>query len=727
MSDKRWMCRRPWLGTEPRVSGRMNCRTVFDPEAHTRTESGVIFLAALMTLVLVTVLQADEFRLFEPISPAGATKTLHFPPKQRVGWLSVEPESGPVWDPKMVRLRVGDDSWALTAVARGDVVLPAGRNIELRVMLEPRPQDIAKMPARKVQKLVTDRLHPYPSDLSGLAGLDANDLCQLCINFVAKRTDADRLLEPIRRLTGLQMLKLSGTGLTDRGMEHLGALRSLRALELDGEHSVGNAGLAVLKELPVLEYLALGTGVTDLGLKTVGQLKNLRWLRVRTGRIWGPGLAELANLPRLECLCIAGSGPFTDRHVRYLEGLTHLKSLTFWGVGSALTDASLASIGKLKNLEALHFVRTNPSFTAAGVARLEGLKQLKRIDFAQSRLGAARGRQDETVRRLTVALPHLESLQMIGPVTAQGMKALGTLRNLKRLHVALKDPKSGYRGPTGVSYLAGLTSLEDLYLEGGRALSDQDLIHLESLTNLKNLRIGARNVTDRGLATIGKLRQLESVSLMRSSVTKGGLNQLRGLTNLRNLDVSRHSKAGVSAALGELTMDLTGMKNLERLHIHGFSLQDADLACLASLRSLKDVSIQGGSLPAVSLRHLKGLPELNSLYIGGLSDARAEDLSVLGSLPSLGNLTLAGSIPDAALAGLGNLRSGWSLTVKTDKFIRAETIADLKQRLSATDYEYVHIQALPTKPQPRTIQPRQRRAAPKPHRTNRQRQRLRRP
>ena len=585
---------------------------------------------------------------------------------------------------------------------------------------------MAKMPARHVQDLIADRIHQDPCDLSGLARLDANDLFRLSIGFTTPGADADRLLEPIRRLTGLQMLSLNSTGLTHRGMKHLRALRSLRALALSREPTVGNAGLVVLKDLPALEYLDLDTQVTDVGLKTIGQLKNLRWLRLHTGRIWGPGLAELAHLPRLERLCIVGSGPFSDRHVRYLEGLTHLKSLTFWGVGSSLTDAGLASIGKLESLEALYFIRTDPSFTAAGVARLEGLKHLKTIDFAQSQMGSGRHREDETVRQLTAALPHLESLKMMGPVTAEGMKALGTLRNLKCLHIGLRDHRSGYRGSTGVSHLAGLTSLEELYLGGGRALSDRDLIHLKPLTGLKDLTIRGRNVTDRGLAIIGKLRQLESLNL-NGSVTRGGLSQLRGLTNLRNLTVGVSSQAKKYATVGELTMDLSGMKNLRSLRLKYFSFEDADLACLASLRSIEDISIQGGyaqprSFPAVSLRHLEGLPKLNFLYIGGLSGAQAEDLLVLGTLPSLGNLTLAGSISDAALAGLGNLRSGWSLTVKTDQFIRAETIADLKQRLSATDYDYVHIQALPTKPQPRTIQPRQRRAAPKPPRSNRQRQ-----
>ncbi len=177
--------------------------------------------------------------------------------------------------------------------------------------------------------------------------------------LMAKGPAEERVFEPVSRLTGLQVLQLHGTGITDKGMECLRPLRSLRALEFSQEPFVGNRGLAVLKDLPNLEYLDLDKGVTDAGLKHVGQVKSLRWLRLRTGRIWGPGLAELAHLPCLERLCIWGSDQqFSDRHIQYLEGLTHLKSLTLWAMADGLTDASLASIGKLKNLEELHFIRT---------------------------------------------------------------------------------------------------------------------------------------------------------------------------------------------------------------------------------------------------------------------------------------------------------------------------------------------------------------------------------
>ncbi len=165
-------------------------------------------------------------------------------------------------------------------------------------------------------------------------------------------------------------------------MEYLKDLHSLRALEFGGESSIGNQGLAVLKDLPNLEYLELDTAATDAGFKYLGQLPHLRWLSMRTGRFWGPGLAELAHLPRLERLCLHGTTPISDRHLQYLEGLTHLKSLTLWGVADPLTDASLASIGKLKDLEELYFIITAPQFTPAGLVHLKNLKNFRKVDFS---------------------------------------------------------------------------------------------------------------------------------------------------------------------------------------------------------------------------------------------------------------------------------------------------------------------------------------------------------
>ncbi len=249
---------------------------------------------------------------------------------------------------------------------------------------------LAALPPREYKFYVADRCRQDPLDLSGLSALEPNDLYCLAVYSLVRRADADRsVLEPIRHLTGLKILRLHGTGVTDKGMEYLRELRSLRALEFS-EPLIGNQGLAVLKDLPHLEYLDLDTGATDEGFKHLGQFPSLRWLRIRTGRIWGPGLAELAHLPRLERLCIHGNSPLSDRHLQYLEGLTHLKSLSLWGEATALlTDASLASIGKLRSLEELHFVGWSApaEFTPKGVACLKNLKNLKKLDFGLSWAG----------------------------------------------------------------------------------------------------------------------------------------------------------------------------------------------------------------------------------------------------------------------------------------------------------------------------------------------------
>ena len=195
---------------------------------------------------------------------------------------------------------------------------------------------------------------------------------------------------PIRRLTGLEILGLHSSGVTDEGLQHLRALRSLKGLELT-QFPVGSRGLAVLKDLPALEYLSLNTGLTDTGLKEVAQISSLRWLSIVGGRMWGPGLAELAKLSRLERLCLRGArggGFIYDRHMGYLEGVKQLKSLTLWGADD-LTDASLASIGKIENLEELHFVMAAPKFTPAGLAHLRNLKGFKKVDFSATWISPA--------------------------------------------------------------------------------------------------------------------------------------------------------------------------------------------------------------------------------------------------------------------------------------------------------------------------------------------------
>jgi hypothetical protein len=680
----------------------------------------------LVLFGLVVGLRAEGITLLKLRKPPGATKVLSFPSGQFMGNLYLEPESGPGWDPKCVRLH---GQWERLRPAQGDVLVPEDRNIKLYVSLALSPRESAKLRAQNPQahQWNADRTRKNPKGLFGLSELDPNDLFWLSVSTeMYLRTGADpRIFEPISRLTGLQILTLFSTGITDEGLEHLRSLRSLRGLELH-QAFISNRGLAVLMDLPALEYLQI-TGVTDAGLRQVAQVSNLRWLSITDGKMWGPGLAELAKLPRLERLCIQQSRiPLFDRHIKYMEGLTQLKGLTFWGSAcDTLTDASLASIGKLKNLEELYFIRTMPRFTVAGVAHLKGLKNLKKVDFAQI-LWSGKYNGDEVVRQLA-ALPNIESIQGISSLTAEGMKTLARFRNLKCLHVGLKNHILGYDGPTGVSHLASLGCLEELHVYNQDSLSEADLACLETLGRLKELNIGSRHLTDRDLASISKLDKLESLSFSvlggpgASKISKSGLNQLNGLPNLHFLQVNLWGNAVKADPADELMLDLSGLKKMKDLYLSALPLQDSDLAFLKHLPLLEILSIQpqpGSPLNGAFLRHLRELPELNHLYVSRLSGCKGEDLAYLNGLPKLRSLILKGDIADTALKSLTGPLSLDSLTVETDEPIRKQTVTDLKN--SHPVIEFIHIneqykaQTRPasTPKRTRVSQPRTNRRAP---------------
>ena len=657
----------------------------------------------LVTWGLVTGLRADAASSTDSGAAAAPTRVLHFPQDQCLRRLCVEdPYLGSSYleggrdlslplglDPKRVAL--GGDS-DFVGLARGDVVVPAGRNIHLITVLQPLREDFARL-SHGSRMFLRNRFSSDPDDLSGLSELGPNDLYKLRVSSMFARADVDRrVLAPISHLMGLQILMLYETGITNEQMKYLKPLRSLRALELSREFSIGNVGLAAIKDLPALEYLDLDTGLTDVGLKQIAQLSNLRWLRIVTGKIWGPGLAELSNLPRLERLCLWGTSPISDRHIKYLEGLTQLKSLTLWGICDRLTDASLASISKLTNLEELHFIMTSPKFTGGGIAHLRRLKYLRKIDLGFAQISDA---------RYLMALPQLEFVKPV-EMTIENMKALSGLRNLKSLGVFLPSlPNGSTDDPVAASYLGALSSLEELSFCGsaaGRSVSDEEVACLESLGRLKKLHVGSKHLTDRSLASISKLDQLESLNFRvfgGAGVSKNGLKQLSGLTNLHTLDVKVYPV--VIDPVDGVKLDLSALTNLNTLTLSGLPLQDTDLASLAGLHHLEWLVLEG-TFTEEGLLRLRNLPELKRLSISGISCVDGDCLGNLGGLTKLGDLVLRGRVTDAALGRLTGLPSLWSLRVETDEPIRPETVARLKQVMPMVTY--IHIE----KPQ-RIMQP----------------------
>ena len=155
-----------------------------------------------------------------------------------------------------------------------------------------------------------------------------------------RRVDAAGL-ENLRGLTGLRVLTLYSTAVTDAALETVRGLTGLERLQLDGT-PVTDRGMACLEGLTRLEVLHVNaTQVTDAGLVHFKGLAGLRELWLQNTAVGDAGLAQLSGLAKLE---------------------------TLWLQNTQVTDAGLVHLKALKGLQ--HLSLTDTRVTASGVADL---------------------------------------------------------------------------------------------------------------------------------------------------------------------------------------------------------------------------------------------------------------------------------------------------------------------------------------------------------------------
>jgi hypothetical protein len=249
------------------------------------TGNSVMKIKALKNIwLLILILEfiggwLERAQSAQPNVPFGE-RTISFPTDFSMGELSVRDWSS---------TKTG--GWTILGEARGKVVVPAGKELRLKV-----PPD-------------------HSGDLSPLSEMGPSDL---------------------------QSLVLNNTPIADAGLVHLKGLTSLETLHLENTQ-VGDEGLAYLKPLTSLKTLFLaGTQITDAGLVHIGELTSLHKLCVGRTQISDTGLEHLKNLTFLHDLCV-GSTQVTDSGLEHLKGLTALKRLNLRG-----TKVSHAGLTELK-------------------------------------------------------------------------------------------------------------------------------------------------------------------------------------------------------------------------------------------------------------------------------------------------------------------------------------------------------------------------------------------
>ncbi|MCE9519255.1 MAG: protein kinase [Verrucomicrobia bacterium] len=204
-----------------------------------------------------------------------------------------------------------------------------------------------------------------------------------------------------------------------------------------------------------------------------------------------------------------------------------------------LTDAAFAFLAGNKELTLFHTEGVENIGDGIFV-HLSGLKKITTLDIEHSQKLTGKGMDK------LACLPVLTKVDLINctALTDDALKALGNCKKLIYVRVsgvAVTD--------AGLADLASATSLQTLYLENCKKITDKGFASLRSLKSLNGLVLNRTNFDDAGVSAIAELKSLENLSLQRTQITDAGLAKLTTLTSLKKVGIreTKVTDAGIAA------------------------------------------------------------------------------------------------------------------------------------------------------------------------------------
>jgi hypothetical protein len=164
-------------------------------------------------------------------------------------------------------------------------------------------------------------------------------------------------LAPIGELTGLQSLGIGELDMTDDHLRSLSNLENLVSLSCESWEQVTDEGLQHLGQIRSLKAVRLSnSGVTDAGLEHLSGLHQMGVLFLEGTVVEGPGFVHLKTLPNLGELFLSGS-KFSDDGLAHVAESPDLSSLHL--NGTAVTDRGLEHLSRTPQLRRLSLNETN--------------------------------------------------------------------------------------------------------------------------------------------------------------------------------------------------------------------------------------------------------------------------------------------------------------------------------------------------------------------------------
>jgi len=241
-----------------------------------------------------------------------------------------------------------------------------------------------------------------------------------------------------------------------------------------------------------------------------------------------------------------GSGDKLTQAVDLIARLPQSPDIWLTGGRSAADNNSLTQLSRLKTLQGLHV--KSGKVTAAGLKQLAALPQLRRAAFEDTPL-------DNSALQALAGAATLNTLSFDGcGISSDGLQQLQQLPALKSLSIARNQLTA-----EGVAALAGFPALEELSLPGKAELTEEEVVSIAAIKNLRSLNLKGSGVQDPQLLKIASIVTLELLDISDTSVTDNGLVDLQKSKlkeiNVNNTQVSQHGVGWVQSVLPGARLD----------------------------------------------------------------------------------------------------------------------------------------------------------------------------
>jgi hypothetical protein len=267
----------------------------------------------------------------------------------------------------------------------------------------------------------------------GLAAADDAEIGKLLKGRGAEVTESKGTITSVNVSDGVKF--------GDEGFRDLLRLPHLKMLSLS--NGLNDERVAQLTALTELEYLQTNLAqVTDDGVKSFARMTNLKNLKFfHPGKSFsGAGLAQLAGMPNLQHLTVAGSFAFNDDGMAAVAKLPKLKEFRTWHAGG--TNEGVKKLTALKNLKSLHLGQ-RLTYKSPACPNDETLPILAEMTSLES-LILDEARLSFSALEQLKRLPNLKTLKLSGIDIAKGdVERLKT--EMPRVKIEWTEPNETYQ------------------------------------------------------------------------------------------------------------------------------------------------------------------------------------------------------------------------------------------------------------------------------------------